>query len=211
VSRPKIIVASALAVALVAGLALSLIRGGGNGSAQPSAAGDHSQFFGIVQGPTLAPLLHRLHLSAGESDEAEESHARLAIAEAGLNALDDPKIAASPYPEVVRYLRKRHLQRARRWAAEESALHDEDTGDIAHHHLVHAPSHAAGALDERRAAEYRRVRSAMLDAEQAAVLKLRDDGVLADDIMRRIQRDLDLETLLLETSEPVRDSAGDIP
>jgi hypothetical protein len=51
----------------------------------------------------------------------------------------------------------------------------------------------------------------MLDAEQAAVLKLRDDGVLADDIMRRIQRDLDLETLLLETSEPVRDSAGDIP
>ena len=165
----------------------------------------------VVQGPTLAPLLHRLHLSAGESDEAEESHARLAIAEAGLNALDDPKIAASPYPEVVRYLRKRHLQRARRWAAEESALHDEDTGDIAHHHLVHAPSHAAGALDGRRAAEYRRVRSAMLDAEQAAVLKLRDDGVLADDIMRRIQRDLDLETLLLETSEPVRDSAGDIP
>lgn len=165
----------------------------------------------VVQGPTLAPLLHRLHLSAEASDEAEESHARLAIAEAGLRALDDDRIATSPYPEVVRYLKKRHLQRARRWAAEESALHDAETGDIAHHHFVHAPSHAAGALDDRRAAEYRRVRSAMLDAEQATVLKLRDDGVLADDIMRRIQRDLDLETMLLETSEPVSDSAGDIP
>ena len=52
-SRPKIIVAIALSVALVAGLALSLIRGGGNGSAAPSAAGDHSQFFGIVQGIRL--------------------------------------------------------------------------------------------------------------------------------------------------------------
>jgi CPA1 family monovalent cation:H+ antiporter len=164
----------------------------------------------VAQGPTLAPLLHRLHLRAGEGDEAEESHARLAIAESGLKALDDPGIAASPYPEVVRYLKKRHLQRARRWAAEESAVHDDGMGDIAHHHLVHAPSHAAGALDERRAAEYRRVRSAMLDAERRTLLKLRDDGVIADDIMRRIQRDLDLETMLLETSEPVRDSAGDV-
>jgi hypothetical protein len=51
----------------------------------------------------------------------------------------------------------------------------------------------------------------MLAAEQETVLALRDDGVIADDIMRRIQRDLDLETILLDTSEPVSATASDIP
>jgi Na+/H+ antiporter len=164
----------------------------------------------VVQGPTLAPLLRRLGLSSEKRQEAEESHARLAVAESALRTLDDPQIAASPYPEVVRYLRKRNLQRARRWAAQEARPHD-DSGNITHAHFVHAPSHQAGVLDERRAAEYRRVRSAMLDAEQATVIKLRDDGVIADDVMRRIQRDLDLETMLLQTSEPVAASVNDIP
>ena len=43
----------------------------------------------------------------------------------------------------------------------------------------------------------------MIRAEQETLLRLRDEGVLADDVMRSIQRDLDLETMLLETSEPV--------
>ena len=77
--------------------------------------------------------------------------------------------------------------------------------------FVPAPSHAAGELDEHRAAEYRRVRSSMLAAEQDAILGLRDDEVIADDVMRRIQRDLDLEAMLLETSEPVSETVRDIP
>jgi len=165
----------------------------------------------VVQGPTLAPLLRRLRLSTEEGDEAEESHARLAIAESALRALDEPSIASSPYPEVVRYLRKRQLQRARRWAAQEAELHGDEARAITHHHIVPAPSHEAGAIDERRATEYRRVRSAMIAAERTTLLRLRDDGVIADDIMRRILRDLDLETLLLETSEPVSDTATDLP
>jgi len=66
-------------------------------------------------------------------------------------------------------------------------------------------------IDERRAEEYRRVRSAMLDAEQQAILDLRDNGVIADDVMRRVQRDLDLETMLLETSEPVIEPVSEVP
>ena len=148
-------------------------------------------------------------LSEGEA--AEESHARLAVAEAGLRKLEEPAIATSPYPEVVRYLRQRHRQRARRWAAREAQPHEGKAEDIAHDHFVPAPSHEAGALDEHRAAEYRRVRSAMLAAEQNTILALRDDGVIADDVMRRIQRDLDLETMLLETSEPVSETVSDVP
>ena len=40
---------------------------------------------------------------------------------------------------------------------------------------------------------------------------LRDSGVIGDDVMRRIQRDLDLETMLLETSEPVIDTVSEVP
>ena len=165
----------------------------------------------VVQGPTLAPMLRWLGLSVEAGDKAEESHARLAVAESGLRKLDDPAFADSPYPEVTRYLRQRHRQRARRWAAVDTQPHDDKPGDKAHEHFILAPSHEAGALDEHRAAEYRRIRSAMLDAEQKTVVELRDDGVIANDVMRRIQRDLDLETLLLQTSEPVGESISDLP
>jgi CPA1 family monovalent cation:H+ antiporter len=165
----------------------------------------------VLQGPTLAPLLRRLGLRVEEEDAAEESHARLAVAEAGLRTLEEPTIATSSYPEVVRYLRQRHRQRARRWAAREAQPHEGTTEDIAHDHFVPAPSHEAGALDEHRAVEYRRVRSAMLAAELDTILTLRDDGVIGDDVMRRIQRDLDLETMLLETSEPVSETVSDVP
>jgi monovalent cation/hydrogen antiporter len=165
----------------------------------------------VVQGPTLAPLVRWLGLGVEDGKEAEESHARLAVAEAGLRTLDEPAIATSAYPEVVRYLRQRHRQRARRWAAREAEPHEGKTNDITHDHFVPAPSHDAGVLDEHRAAEYRRVRSAMLGAEQDTIVGLRDTGVIGDDVMRRIQRDLDLETMLLETSEPVSETVSDVP
>jgi CPA1 family monovalent cation:H+ antiporter len=170
----------------------------------------------VLQGPTLAPVARLLRIGSSDEgdDDAEEAHARLAAAEEGLKTLEDPTIAGSAYPEVVRYLKQRHRQRARRWAAREE---DEDAhrgtgaGEITHEHFTLAPSHEAALIDERRAEEYRRVRSVMLDAEQKAVTSLRDRGVIGDDVMRRIQRDLDLETMLLETSEPVIETVSEVP
>lgn len=164
----------------------------------------------VLQGPTLAPFARRLGTPADEEEGVEEVHARLAVAEAGLRTHDDPVVATSPHPEVVRYLRQRHRQRARRWAAREAGPHHIEPEGAAHDHFVPAPSHKAAAIDERRAEEYRRVRSAMLNAEQAAVLDLRDRGIIDDDVMRHIQRDLDLETLLLETSEPVTETPSEV-
>ena len=165
----------------------------------------------VLQGPTLVPLARRLGTSGEAVEAAEEAHARLAAAEAGLRTLEDPAIASSPYPEVVRYLRQRQRQRARRWAAREAEFRRDHPDDAAHEHFTVAPSHEAAAIDEHRAAEYRRVRSAMLDAEQKAVLDLRDGDLIPDDVMRRIQRDLDLEAMLLETSEPVIDTVSEVP
>jgi monovalent cation/hydrogen antiporter len=165
----------------------------------------------VVQGPTLAPFARRLGLPTGEGEEVEDAHARLAAAEAGLKILEDPAVASSRYPEVVRYLRTRHRQRARRWAARENEPHEDTPEAVEHEHFTIAPSHEAAEIDERRAQEYRRIRAAMLNAEQAALLELRDRDVIGDDVMRRIQRDLDLETMLLETGEPVIETVSEVP
>lgn len=165
----------------------------------------------VLQGPMLAPLARRLGITADGGEAAEEAHARLAATEAGLRTLEDPAITSSPHPEVVRYLRQRHRQRARRWAAREAQTHVGETDDITHEHLVSTASREAGVLDDHRAAEYRRIRSAMLAAEQGTILALRDSEVIADDVMRRIQRDLDLESMLLETNDPASETASDVP
>jgi len=71
----------------------------------------------VVQGPTLAPFARRLGIATDEGEEAEDAHARLVAAEAGLKTLENPAVTGSAHPEVVRYLKSRHRQRARRWAA----------------------------------------------------------------------------------------------
>jgi hypothetical protein len=55
--------------------------------------------------------------------------------------------------------------------------------------------------DERFEDEYRRLRLAALEAERKEILRLRDEEVVSDDLMRRVQRDLDLEQMLLESPE----------
>jgi len=165
----------------------------------------------VLQGATVAPLLRRLRLRADGRAGDEEAHARLVAAEAGIRALDDTSVSSSPYPEVVRYLRQRHRQRARRWAAREQLRFHGRRHDGAHEHTVVAPSHDAGVLDDKRSREYRRLRSRMIQAEQRAVVTLRDQDVIGDDVLRRIQHDLDLESMLLQTREPVVEPVSEVP
>jgi CPA1 family monovalent cation:H+ antiporter len=164
----------------------------------------------VIQGPTLAPIARWLGLQSDSKSEEEEAHARLAAAEAGLRVLDAERFRDTQYQEVVRYLRQRHRQRARRWAAREQRRQAHPPNESQHETFVAAPSHEAGALDDRRAVEYRRVRAEMIDAERRALLDLRDRDVIGDDVMRRIQRDLDLELVLLDTREPVVEPTSEI-
>jgi CPA1 family monovalent cation:H+ antiporter len=164
----------------------------------------------VVQGPTLAPLARLLRLREDATAEDEEAHARLTAAEAGLRVLDEPGFAGGAQPEVVRYLRQRHRQRARRWASREARrrLHPADHGG--HDGVLAAPSHERGLLDDRRAAEYRRVRNAMIAAEEKALLDLRARGAIGDDVMRRVLRELDLERILLDSREPVVEPSSEL-
>ena len=43
--------------------------------------------------------------------------------------------------------------------------------------------------------EHMEIRNAVLDAEREAVIGLRDDGIIGDEVLMRVQRDLDLESL----------------
>ncbi len=165
----------------------------------------------VLQAPTLRPLARALGLRADGSAEDEEAHARLASAEAGLVALDGIPRDGLQYPEVLRYLRQRHLQRARRWAADETRRFQDRPSEIDHQHFVSSPpSHEAGELDARRAVEYRRIRSAMIAAERRALFDLRDQAVIGDDVMTTVQHELDLEQMLLDGAQPVVEPPSEV-
>lgn len=164
----------------------------------------------VLQGLTAAPLLRALHLHPDGRAADEEAHARLVAVEAGLRALDREAAANNSYPEVVRYLRQRHRQRARRWAAREQRRFQGREHEGEHTHFATAPSHEAGELDDKRSAEYRRLRSRMIRGEREALVDLRDKDVIGDDVMRRIQHDLDLEAMLLGAPEPVTEPASEV-
>jgi CPA1 family monovalent cation:H+ antiporter len=157
----------------------------------------------VLQGPTLPWIARLLGLRRGRSEVAEETHARLAAAEAGLKALESEPTGEGVRPEVSRYLRRRHLQRARRWASREVGEAQSEAPWLRHEHTVGATSGADRLVDDERAREYRRLRRVMIEAELGAVLDLRDDGSIDDEVMRRIQRDLDFESMLLDAAEPV--------
>jgi monovalent cation/hydrogen antiporter len=54
-----------------------------------------------------------------------------------------------------------------------------------------------GAID-RQSQDYQRMRRKVLEAERAEIIRLRNQGKINDEIMRRIERDLDLEDTRLE-------------
>ena len=54
-----------------------------------------------------------------------------------------------------------------------------------------------GAI-EQQSLDYQRLRRELLDAERQAVVELRRQGRINDEVMNRVQRDLDLEDARLD-------------
>jgi CPA1 family monovalent cation:H+ antiporter len=155
----------------------------------------------IVQAPTLALLARGFELTRAAEDAKEEAHARLVAAEAALRLLEEPGFARGSEARVLRTLEQQQRQRARRWAGREVELSIEHEAGPAHD--VVAPPRDERADIGHRDEESRRLRSAMLAAEHRALLALRDGDAIGDDVMRRIQRDLDLEAILAESDKTI--------
>jgi Na+/H+ antiporter len=131
----------------------------------------------VVQGLTLPLLIRALGVTRDTGDVAEEREARRAANDAAVERIG---LLATEWPEHVPLIDQLRTQ------------------------YEHRLEHIAPAGDEprdeseRELLEHRIIRREVIDAERDAIISLRDRGVISDEILRRIERDLDLEELRLE-------------
>jgi CPA1 family monovalent cation:H+ antiporter len=149
----------------------------------------------VLQGLTLKPLLRRLRLAESGELYNEEAHARRVAAEAGLRQVEEESRSAGADGDVIAALRRKYAARVDRWSARDREVHGAEDPE----HRALADRDGTGA--EREATGHRRLSAAIIGAERQAVIRLRDEGAIGDEVLRRVQRDLDLETMLLEASE----------
>jgi monovalent cation/hydrogen antiporter len=147
----------------------------------------------VLQGLTLGPLTRKLGLQGDTQSEQEEAHARHLVASAGLKRLDELAGISGTPSKIVDEIRHRHQGRARRWESRERRL----GGKLIGRHDGNPGNDGGG---EARVLSYGGLRAAMIDAERRAAVQLRDRGVIGADVLRRIERDLDLEVMLLDAS-----------
>jgi monovalent cation/hydrogen antiporter len=135
----------------------------------------------VGQGLTLPFVVRRLGLAAHEAWSPDEAVARLAAAQAALDRLEEIQATDAGLPEnVVERLREIYQARFARCVA---ALSGED----------------GGMPIEDPLKGYRRVRHQLIESERGALLEMRNDGRLKQDLFRRIQADLDLDETRLGT------------
>ena len=137
----------------------------------------------VVQGFSLAPVIRWLKLTADTAAaDNEESKARLISAQAGLRHLTEVgENQSATSNAVVNKLRQHHEHRIHRLTGEK--VNDDSQSDA------------------RYQADYRRIRLEMISAERREIVSLRDRSEIGDNVMRRIQQDLDLEEVLLSSHE----------
>jgi monovalent cation/hydrogen antiporter len=133
----------------------------------------------VLQGLTLPVLIRMLKVSDDGGAEREEAKARIHAAEAALARLEELLADGAVREDTAQRLRGQFSFRANRFRAR---FDDEDDGAI-----------------EEQSQAYQRVMRELLAAEQAALLALRNQRVVDDNVVQRVQRDLDLEAARLDT------------
>ncbi len=128
----------------------------------------------VGQGLTLPWLIRHLGVLAPDGKNAEEIHARLAAVEAAIERLVGLREQFPDHVPLLDQLREQY---------EHEASHVAPSPDL-------PPDEA-----DQELLEHRSIREAVLLAEREAVIKLRDAGVINDETLRRIERDLDLQAV----------------
>jgi monovalent cation/hydrogen antiporter len=123
----------------------------------------------VVQGLSLPALIHRLGVVDDGLANLEERTARLKANEAAVAYLAE--VENQFPPELIERLRAEYNDRLRQLevGAEESGAHS----------------------DEPMAPSYQRLQQDALDVERRTIIQLRDEFVINDEVLRRIQADLD--------------------
>jgi monovalent cation/hydrogen antiporter len=127
----------------------------------------------VVQGLSMPGVIRVLRLEADDEADSEEALARIRAAEAALSRLEELEQEDWVLPDTADRIRGLYRFRIDRFTARSSP-------------------DGAGKI-EKRSLKYQRLRRDLIDAERRAVVELRNTGEISDEVMRRVQRDLDLE------------------
>ena len=132
----------------------------------------------LGQGFTLAPLARWLGVrETGVDERREEIAARLEVSEAALARLHELSQEQWLHPETLAHTEDRYRHRTRRLRGQADGV-------------VNSGEETISTADRRLLLE-------LLIVERRALIRLRDRGAISDAVMRRVQREIDLEELLL--------------
>jgi monovalent cation/hydrogen antiporter len=131
----------------------------------------------VVQGLSLPVLIRALGLEDDHIGDKEETHGRIQVAEAALQRLDELADEDWVREDTTERIRDLYTYRRNRFASR----FDGDSDGV-----------------EERSAAYQRLMVELLGAQRMRLIRLRDEGRIGDEVMHRIERDLDLEESRLE-------------
>jgi monovalent cation/hydrogen antiporter len=132
----------------------------------------------VGQGITLPALIRALGIEDDGADAREEAKARKRAAMAALARLEELEGEEWVMSDTAGRMRGLYDFRVRRFGER----FDE----------------GADGANEAQSVSYQRLRRELLDAERAAVLELRREGIVSDDVMNRVLRDIALEDVRLD-------------
>ncbi len=132
----------------------------------------------LIQGLSLPAVVRLLKLERDDIDEREDAKARIHAVDAGLARLEELVDEDWVREDTVERMRGLYDFRRTRFG---SRLDGSDDGGI-----------------EARSQDYQRLRHELLEAERSAVVALRNEGRISEDVMQRVTRDLDLEESRLD-------------
>jgi Na+/H+ antiporter len=134
----------------------------------------------VGQGLTLPYLIRALGVQEdGAEEEAEEMRARYAASRAALERLDELAVEDWTLDDTIERVRGMYEFRRRRVKVRAGKIEDEE------------------GIEDRSLA-YQRLMHELYDVQRRAVVQLRNGGEISNDVMHRIERELDLEESRLE-------------
>jgi Na+/H+ antiporter len=133
----------------------------------------------VLQGLTLPALIRRLAVRDDGAEEREELAGRRAAADAALATIEDLAGREWTRDDTADRMRRAYEYRRSRLAARAG---ETDDGDGYEH----------------RSIKYQKMVREVLDAQRVEIVRLRDAGVISNEVMHRLERELDLEDERLE-------------
>jgi CPA1 family monovalent cation:H+ antiporter len=132
----------------------------------------------VVQGLTLPKVIRKLGITDDGDGEHEEIKARLVATRAALARLDALAEEDWTRDDTIERMRAQYEYRTRRFAARAGKIEDDGYED--------------------RSVAYQQIVLSVLAAEREALVELRNQGTISNEVMNRLIRDFDLEEERLE-------------